>query len=167
MPLAQTQNINVGADPRSLVLHHVLKSLNTSNATAGATSAMEALDPRHLFDQLANIAEKPDTHISEKIWAAGDAVTQANKKTAIPLAVLLRLVLLNDPHKMREVSQALSQGSALAALPNISVRATDAISRIANSDHKLKTFGEVAPSSLLRSLSDLSPSIIYQINQLL
>jgi len=167
VPLPQTQNINVGADPKTLILHHVLNSISPGVAAGGASATLANLNPQTTLNQLLGIADHPTANAPEKIWAAGDALTQANKKGALPLALILRLLFLNDPAKMRQLSQLMSQGSALAALPNIAIRTTDAVSRIAESDDKLKALGQIAPGSILRSLSDLSPSIIYQINQLL
>jgi len=158
-------NYQRGTEPSATVLESILRGINPSTVLGGARAAIQdtVLGP---LDKLQRIADHPNAHIGEKIWAAGDTITRENKKVAIPLALLLRLMFMGNPETRKGVSQLLSQGSALAALPGIAIRSTDAISRLIDSEDKLRTLGEVAPSTLVRSLSDLSPSIIHQLSQL-
>lgn len=125
----------------------------------------QAVAPHSDFDALAQAFSAPNLHLSERIHQGGTALTDGHKQYAIPVAVALKLLLRNKPDTHAELSNDLVQASVLAALPGISVRATNAVSDIWDSNDKLNTAAQVAPTALLRSLSDLSPAIIHRISQ--
>ena len=115
---------------------------------------------------LQQVSQASNAGMPEKIWAAGNVITDANQKAALPTMLALRS-LIEDPQKRNSIQQVLSQLSALAAMPSVGARAADAATRVFNSSNPLEELAEVAPATIAKSVGDLGPSILYQLGQLM
>jgi hypothetical protein len=140
------------------------KKANLTLPRIGGLDTDTILDPvspvMRDLQQIANL----ETGLPEKLWLASNYLNSISKKAAIPAMLGLRL-LMKDKDKRDSMSNELSQISALLAAPTVASRTADLVSRVMDSSDKMRTLEELAPSSAVRSLSDLAPSIIYQLGK--
>lgn len=159
----QSTNVSVSGVPenfKSIAVRLLLKALQNPQVQEQISSVMS------VPSSLQQVSQASNAGMPEKIWAAGNVITDANQKAALPTMLALRS-LIEDPQKRNSIQQVLSQLSALAAMPSVGARAADAATRVFNSSNPLEELAEVAPATIAKSVGDLGPSILYQLGQLM
>ena len=141
-----------------------LKKANLTVPTMEGSGLSKLIDPiSPVVRDLQQIADMP-TGLPEKLWLASNYLNSISKKAAVPAMLGLRLLIKNK-EKRDSITDELSRISALLAAPTVAARSADVASRVVDSSDKLRTLEELLPSTAVRSLSDLAPSIIYQLGK--
>lgn len=166
MVLDNTQSVTVNtvpADLKSLVIEYLLKAI-TSDGQSGIQAVQAPINK--LTHTLSQIAEAPGATVPEKIWASSRYVNDVNKQVAVPTMLAMRL-LMDDPVKRNQLSQNLSQLSAITAAPSVGARTADAASKVFGSKDPIQALGDIAPTTMLKNIGDLSPSIVHYLSQMI